>query len=130
MYQVLKGIRTTIAELGSNIKKRTKDLLASRQNKRQEGLNTQRDRDLENLYDRLPEFTKSKISKTAASKKMSSLDYLESNRPEFERIAKKTSHVNSRTGRNWTIPSNPTYEPQTPLQGSAPLHFNECNSFL
>jgi hypothetical protein len=69
MYQVLKGIRTTIAELGSNIKKRTKDLLASRQNKRQEGLNTQRDRDLENLYDRLPEFTKSKISKTAASKK-------------------------------------------------------------
>jgi hypothetical protein len=69
MYQVLKGIRTTIAELGSNNKKRTKDLLASRQNKRQEGLNTQRDRDLENLYDRLPEFTKSKISKTAASKK-------------------------------------------------------------
>ena len=89
MYQVLKGIRTTIADLGSNIKKRTRDLLASRQHKRQEGLNTQRDCDLENLYDRLPEFTKSKISKTAASKKMSNLDYLESNRPEFERITEK-----------------------------------------
>jgi hypothetical protein len=69
MYQVLKGIRTTIADLGNNIKKRTRDLLASPQNKRQEDLNTQRDRDLENLYDRLPEFIKSKISKTAASKK-------------------------------------------------------------
>ena len=89
MYQVLMGIRTTIADLGSSIKKRTRDLLASRQHKRQEGLNIQRDRDLENLYDRLPEFTKSKISKTAASKKMSNLDYLESNRPEFERIAEK-----------------------------------------
>jgi len=89
MYQVLKGIRTTIADLGSNIKKRTRDLLASRQNKRQEDLNTQRDCDLENLYARLPEFTKSKISKTAASKKMSNLDYLESKRPEFERIAEK-----------------------------------------
>ena len=89
MYQVLKGIRTTIADLGNNIKKRTRDLLASRQNKRQEDLNTQRDRDLENLYDRLPEFTKSKISKIAASKKMSNLDYLEWNRSEFERIAEK-----------------------------------------
>jgi hypothetical protein len=89
MYQVLKGIRTTITDLGNNIKKRIRELLASRQNKRQEGLNTQRDRDLENLYDRLPEFTKSKISKTAASKKMSNLDYLESNSPEFERIAEK-----------------------------------------
>ena len=89
MYQVLKGIRTTITSLGNNIKKRTRDLLASRQNKRQEDLNTQRDRDLENLYDRLPEFTKSKISKISASKKMSNLDYLESNRPEFERIAEK-----------------------------------------
>ena len=89
MYQVLMGIRTTIADLGSSIKKRTRDLLASRQNKRQEGLNTQRDRDLEKLYDRLPEFTKSKISKISASKKMSNLDYLESNRPEFERIAEK-----------------------------------------
>jgi hypothetical protein len=46
MCQVLKGIRTTIVELGSNIKKRTRDLLASRQNKRQENLNIQRDRDL------------------------------------------------------------------------------------
>ena len=89
MYQVLKGVRTTIADLGSNIKKRTGDLLVSPQNKCQEDLNTQRDRDLENLYDRLPEFTKSKIPKTSASKKMSSLDYLESNRPEFERIAEK-----------------------------------------
>ena len=89
MYQVLKGIRTTITDLGNNIKKRTRDLLASRQNKRQEDLNTQRDRDLENLYDRLPEFTKSKISKISASKKMSNLDYLESNRPEFVRIAEK-----------------------------------------
>jgi hypothetical protein len=89
MYQVLKGIRTTIADLGSNIKKRTRDLLASRQHKRQEDLNTQRDCDLENLYDRLPEFTKSKVSKTAVSKKMSNLDYLESKRPEFERIAEK-----------------------------------------
>ena len=89
MYQVLKGIRTTITDLGNNIKKRTRDLLASRQNKRQEDLNTQRDRDLGNLYDRLPEFTKSKISKISASKKMSNLDYLESNRPEFERIAEK-----------------------------------------
>ena len=95
MYQVLKGILTTITDLGNNIKKRTRDLLASRQNKRLEDLNAQRDRDrdrdcdLGNLYDRLPEFTKSKISKTAASKKMSNLDYLESNRPEFERIAEK-----------------------------------------
>jgi hypothetical protein len=89
MYQVLKGIRTTIADLGNNIKKRTRDLLASRQNKRQEDLNTQRDRDLQNFYDRVPEFTKSKISKISASKKMSNLDYLESNRPEFERIAEK-----------------------------------------
>ena len=93
MYQVLKGILTTITDLGNNIKKRTRDLLASRQNKRLEDLNAQRDRDrdcdLGNLYDRLPEFTKIKISKTAASKKMSNLDYLESNRPEFERIAEK-----------------------------------------
>ena len=89
MYQVIKGIRTTITDLGNNIKKRTRDLLASRQNKRQEDLNTQRDHDLENLYDRLPEFTKSKVSKISASKKMSNLDYLESNRPEFERIAEK-----------------------------------------
>jgi hypothetical protein len=77
------------ADFGSNIKKRTRDLLASRQNKRQEDLNTQRDRELENLYVRLPEFTKLKISKTAASKKMSNLDYLESNLSEFERIAEK-----------------------------------------
>jgi hypothetical protein len=89
MYQVLKGVRTTIADLGSNIKKRTRDLLASRQNKRQEGLNTQRDCDLENLYDRLPEFTKSKVSKIVTSKKMSNLDYLESNHSDFERIAEK-----------------------------------------
>jgi hypothetical protein len=89
MYQVLKGIRTTITDLGNNIKKQTRDLLASRQHKRQEGLNTQRDRDLENLYDRLPEFTKSKVSKTAVSKKMSNLDYLESNRSELERITEK-----------------------------------------
>jgi hypothetical protein len=46
MYQAIKGIRTTIADLGSNIKKRTWDLLASRQNKRQENFNTQRDCDL------------------------------------------------------------------------------------
>ena len=45
MYQVFKVIRTTIADRGSNIKKRTRDLLASRQNKCQEDLNTQRDRD-------------------------------------------------------------------------------------
>ena len=30
MYQVLKGVRTTIADLGSNIKKRTWDLLTRR----------------------------------------------------------------------------------------------------
>jgi hypothetical protein len=30
MYQVLKGVRTTIADLGSNIKKRTRDLLTRR----------------------------------------------------------------------------------------------------